>query len=243
MHPHDASAALVLPVPVERLPLYRWHPGRHLLNVGSRDGTAFDGDVERGERATFRRPVDAALLGGLRAKLDLAGVACTWSESLAFPAGLAAARAAGGALVVATSGRGDAARLDDLLPAVDAWLLVVDRAPGPLAAAILAHGRHVEVLYGLDGGPLPDLPWERAAAVHLTARRAAAADELDTWCAAVRADWTLPVALHDHHHPHSDCACGERLVWRHGSRSRADALDTASGRCRACGAASGIVTG
>lgn len=238
----DASAALVVPMPVERLPLYRWRPGTRLLNVGSRDGTTFDGDVERAERATFRRPIDAALLGGLRAKLGLDGIACTWSESLAFPAGLAAARAAGGALVVATSGRGDAALLADLLPVVDAWLLMVDRTPGPLAADLLRRGRHVEVLCGLDGNGLPDLPWDRAAAVHLTSRRTAA-DDLDTWCAEVRATWIAPVALHDHHHPHSDCACGERLVWRHGSRSRCDALDLASGRCRACGAASGIITG
>lgn len=243
MQAYDGSAALVVPIPVERLPLYRWRPGTRLLNVGSRDGTAFDGAVERAEAATFHRPVDAALLAGLRAKLGLAGIACTWSESLAFPAGLAAARAAGGHLVVATAGHGEAALLADLLPAVDAWLLVTGRHPGPLAAAILAGGRHVEVLVGLDGDRLPDLDWSRPAAVHLTGHRAAAADDLDAWCAAVRAAWPHAAALHDDHHPHSDCLCGERLVWRHGSRSRCDALDPASGRCRACGRPAGFVTG
>lgn len=235
-NPYDGTAAQVLPVPVERLPLFYWRPGARLLFVGSRDGTTFADDLAASEATTFRRPVSAGLLAQLHAKSGTAGVVCAWSESLRFPLGVAAARAAGGALVVCSGGRGDAGLLAELLPVVDAWLLVTDAEPGPLAPAILAGGRHVEVVLGLDGRAPPALAWGRAAAVHLTAHRAAEAEALDGWCAAVRAAWGEPaVPLHDLHHPHSDCPCGERLVWRSGSRSRLDALDPAAAACRACG--------
>jgi hypothetical protein len=235
-NPYDGTAAQVLPVPVERLPLFYWRPGARLLYVGSRDGTTFDGDLAASEASTFRRPVHAGLLVQLHAKSGTAGVVCAWSESLRFPQGVAAARGTDGALVVCSGGRGDAGLLAELLPVVDAWVLLTDAEPGPLAPAILAGGRHIEVVLGLDGRAPPALAWRRAAAVHLTARRAAEAEALDGWCAAVRAAWPEPaVPLHDLHHPHSDCPCGERLVWRSGARSRLDALDPATAACRVCG--------
>jgi hypothetical protein len=230
----DGHVALLAPVAVERLPLYRWRPGTRLLAVGSRDGASFAGDPEAAERNTFRRPFDAALLTSLRTKLDCAGYAVMWSDPLRHPRGLATVLEAAGEapVVVCTPGRG--AVTAELLARVDAWVLLADAQPGPAVAEILAGGRHVEVLAGLDGRPLPALEWARAAAMHLVARRPAEADQLDGWCAVVRGAWTARVPLHDHHHQHSDCACGERLVWRHNGRSRLDGL--VDGRCQRCGA-------
>ena len=232
----DLHAALVAPVAVERLPLYYWRPGTRLLAVGSRDGVSFAGDPVAAERNTFRRPLSAAMLTELQGKLGCAGFAAVWSDALQHPRGLAllAEVAGAGPLVVCTPGR---APIDPALFAqVAAWVLLVDAEPGPAVAEILAHGRHVEVLIGLDDRPLPDLPWAQAAAVHLVARRPAEAERLDEWCAAVRATWTAPVALHDPHHQHSDCVCGERLIWRHNGRFRYDAFDPLRGACTHCGA-------
>jgi hypothetical protein len=232
----DLQAALAAPVAVERLPLYHWRPATRLLAVGSRDGASFAGDPRAAERNTFRRPLSLSMLRDLHAKLGCAGFAAVWSDALRHPRGLALLieAAAGAPLVVCTPGR--AAVPDELLASVAAWVVLVDAEPGPAVARLLAHGRHVEVLVGLDGRALPALDWSRAAAVHLVARRPAEAERLDAWCADVRATWTAPVPLYDHHHQHSDCACGERLVWRHNGRIRTDALVAASGTCRACGA-------
>ena len=177
----DLHAALVAPVAVERLPLYAWRPSTRLLAVGSRDGVSFAGDPALAERNTFRRPLSAALLTELQSKLGCAGIAAVWSDALQHPRGLALLAEVAGAspLVVCTPGR---APVDPALFAtVAAWVLLVDAEPGPAAAEILARGRHVEVLIGLDGRPLPDLPWAQAAAVHLAARRPAEAERLDAF--------------------------------------------------------------
>ena len=232
---HDGTAAVVVPVAVERLPLFYWRPGTRALFVGSRDGTSFDGEVAAAERNTFHRPLQAQVLTEIVRKAGCTAVCAGWSESLAFSRGLAVLRELGLPLIVATSGHGDGGVLAELLPVVDAWLLCADAQPGPHAETILAHARRVEVLCGLDGRPLPALDWHRAVAVHLVARRPAEADRLDAWCAAVHADWQADTPLHDHHHQHSDCACGARLVWRYAGRSRADAWDVERGNCRVCG--------
>lgn len=235
-NPWDGTAVNVVPSAVERLPLWHWRPGARVLAVGSRDGAVF-ADWRAAEERTFHRPLDVAVLRAMRAKTGVAGLAATFSESLAFPRSLAAVAdaAEGETLLVATAGRGDAELLDRLLPRVDAWSLLIAGEPGPLAARILAAGRHVEILLGLDGGPLPALDWACAAAVHLVPRRPAAdPGERRAWAAAARAA-IAGTALYDEDHPHSDCACGARLIWRSGAASRRDALDPGAA-CTACGA-------
>ena len=225
------TAATVAPIPVERMPLYHWKPGTRLLAVGSRDGAGFAPDAAADAR-TFLRPVDAPLLRTTGAKLGCQGVLAWWNASALVPGGLDLLAEVGGPLVIATCGYGD--DLGRWLDRAEAWLLLTTATPGPWDARILAEGRHVEVLVGLeDGAALPDLPWERAAAIHLAARRAAEADRLDAWCAQARERLAGAVPVYDHHHQHLDCACGERLMWRHAGRSRADALE--GGACRACG--------
>jgi predicted RNA-binding Zn-ribbon protein involved in translation (DUF1610 family) len=97
----------------------------------------------------------------------------------------------------------------------------------------------VEVLLGLDeSGSLPDLPMERAVAIHLVPRRPALAVGalLDDLCD--HAIDALPggPAIYDHRRQHSVCeSCGETLIWRSGGRSRPDALDSNTGACANCG--------
>lgn len=243
-NPWDGGAAQVVPTNVERMPLFHWRPGARVLVVGSRDGASFDGEVERHERGTFQRPLDRALLReALRAsRCDAVGAA--WSASLRHPVGMGRlvelAADAAVPLLVQTPGHGDPASLDRLLPVVAAWQLLADARPGPLCAAILAGGRHVEILVGLDSGPLPALDWTRASAVHLVPRHAAAGDERDALVASARAALPAETVIYDERHRHSDCrSCGARLVWRAGGRSRVEGLD-AAGACTRCGAASGI---
>lgn len=241
----SARAATVVPQNVEKLPLFHWRPGARLLTVGSRDGADFAGDPQA-DRNTFQREVTSEFLTESRTKLHVDGLAATWSASLDEPAGidtLLAAAEEGYPLVIATPGIGDAALLDRLLPRVDAWLLLITADEKSLDRRILAEGRHVEVLVGLaEGAALPRLPWEQAAAIHLCAVRTAEADRIDTWCSEARPRLPAASSVYDHHHPHTDCrSCGERVVWRHGGRSRVDA-ETRDGLvvCRACGTASTV---
>ena len=251
MNPYDGTAATVVPQNIEKLPLFHWRPGARLLAVGSRDGADFAGDLHT-DRTTFRRAVAHDLLVEAQAKQRLDGIVATWSESLAHPLGMATLRAARrGALVVATpgtssgTGSDNGALLADLLPEVDAWLLLCTATPGPLAERIIAGGRHVEVLLGLaEGAAVPELPWDRVSAVHLCATRPAEADNLDAWCVTARAALAAvvpaTVRIYDPHHPHTDCSgCGERLVWRHSGRSRIDGIT--AGACARCGAPSPLV--
>jgi hypothetical protein len=237
------SAATIVPTNVERFPLYHWRPGARLLAVGSRDGADFAGDLSA-DRNTFQRPVTPGLLNEAIAKQRLDGLAATWSASLADPARIAALLAAKpAALVIVTPGLGDGALVKRLLPVVDAWVLLVAGAERPWDRSILEGGKHVEVLLGLRSDlEFPDLPWSRAAAVHLCAVRPAEADALDAWCGSVRTRLLPHVSVYDHHHPHSDClGCGERLVWRHGGRSRIDApVREGLVQCAACARVSGI---
>lgn len=241
----SARAATVVPQNVEKLPLFHWRPGVRLLTVGSRDGADFDGDPHA-DRNTYQREVTPEFLGESRTKLHVDGLAATWSASLNEPAGIDTLLATVGAdipLVVATPGIGHAALLDRLLPRVDAWLLLATADEQPLDRRILAEGRHVEVLVGLtEGAALPKLPWEAAAAIHLCAVRTAEADRIDQWCVEARPRLPASSPIYDHHHPHTDCAsCKERVVWRHGGRSRVDAdLRDGLAVCRACGTASTV---
>lgn len=226
----SVTAATVAPIPVERLPLYHWRPGTRLLAVGSRDGAGFVPDPQADAR-TFLRPIDEGLLRATAAKLGCAGTVAWWNAPGLVAGGLEQLAWVPGHLVIATPGYGD---LEPWLERADAWLLLTTANPGPLDRLILERGRHVEVLLGLEeGAAVPDLPWDRAVAIHLAARRTAEADLLDEWCHVARNHLGSHSALYDHHHAHTDCACGERLVWRHGGRSRLDALE--AGACRACG--------
>jgi hypothetical protein len=234
----------VVPQNVEKLPLFHWRPGARLLTVGSRDGADFAGDPHA-DRNTFQREVTPEFLAESRTKLHVDGLAATWSASLNEPTGIDTllAAAADGPLVIATPGIGDATVLDRLLPRVDAWLLLVTADEKPLDRRILAEGRHVEVLVGLaEGAALPALPWEQASAIHLCSVRTAEADRIDAWCIDARPRLPAASSVYDHHHPHTDCrSCKERVVWRHGGRSRVDA-DVKNGVavCRACGTASTV---
>jgi len=236
-NPWDGSAAQVVPQAVERLPLYHWRPGARLLSVGSRDGAAFAADWRAAEERTFHRALTRDTLRAAADKLGVAGFAATWAESLRYPRGLDALFAAAGGqpVIIASAGRGDPGLVAQLIPRVDAWLLLVAGEPGAQIAPILAAARHVEIVLGLDGTPPPDLPWTRAAAVHLAPLRAAA-DPLArrAWYADARTR-LAGVAVYDEDTQHSDCACGARLVWRSGGASRRDALGV-DGRCTACGA-------
>jgi hypothetical protein len=237
------TAATIVPTNIEKLPLYHWRPGARLLAVGSRDGADFAGDP-LADRNTFQRPVTAALLTEAIAKQRLDGVAATWSASLADAVRIEALQAVRpAALVIASPGVGDAALLERLLPVVDAWVLLVTGTERQLDRRILEQGRHVEVLLGLDAAvQVPELPWSRAAAVHLCAVRPAEADALDSWCEPVRERLLSQVAVYDHHHPHTDCrGCGERLVWRHSGRSRIDApVQAGLVVCGVCARPSGV---
>lgn len=235
MNPYDGTAATIIPQNVEKVPLFHWRPGARLLAVGSRDGADFTGDLHA-DRSTYRRQVSVELLREAQAKQRLDGLLACWSASLAYGQGMTAVRAVrSGALVIATPGLGDPELLEQLLPEVDAWLLLCPVIPGPLAERIIAAGRHVEVLVGLVDDAVPVLPWERVSAVHLCAVRPAEAERLDAWCVSARAALPTTLRIYDHHHPHTDCSgCGERIVWRHGGRSRIDGLD-AAGACKRCG--------
>lgn|GEM_PF-6532962 len=236
---YDGNAAVIVPQAVEKLPLFHWRPGARLLAVGSRAGTSFTPDLHRDEGSSFQRAFTPALLNEVLAKMPVAGVVATWCESLWFPRGLATLAACDLPLIIATSGHGDP------LPWLDrtaAWVLWIDAAqPNPPTAArdILARGRHVEIVLGVDGSQLPDLPWERASVVHLLPRQPSADPVLRRdWYAAARTR-LAGLIVYDEDHPHSECVCGASLVWRSGGRSRVDAL-TAAGTCHTCGHAAGF---
>ncbi len=229
-------AAQAVPQNIEKLPLHHWHPGARALVVGARDGIAFDGVDERG---SFQRPLTPELVAEAARKARVDAIAAWWSESLreVEPLALLADVAATMRLplVIGSAGHGDAQALARMVPCAAAWVLFATAAHGPHAAAILAGGRHVEIALGLDERAIPALDYARAACIHLVPCRAAAAPEdLDRWRERARASLPSGVPIHDDRAPHSDCACGARLVWRAGGRSRLEALDPATGRCRVC---------
>lgn len=239
MNPFDGSAAQLVPLPVERLPLHRWRPGARLLVVGSRDGTAAEPDLARCDGTSFRRQLDPGMVAETQERAGTVGLALAWSTTLLYPQAVATCLAARrGALVVGSSGHGDPDLLETLLGQTDAWQLVVGPRPGPLAGRILAAGRHVEVLalWSDPAAPLPHLDLGAARAVHLAPLMQAQAEEQRLLAAYAAARALLPaeVPLYDETHRRDDCACGAGLVWRAGGRSRLDALDDAA-RCRACG--------
>lgn len=230
-NPYDGTAAVIVPQAVEKLPLYHWRPGARLLCVGSRAGPVFAPELDQEEGSTFRRAVTPDLLREVLRKMPVDAIAATWCESLWFPEGLATLAAAGTPLIMATNGLGD---VEPWLERVDAWLLLVS---GPVTAGaerMLTAGRHVEILLGLEGDDvLPDLPWARASAIHLVPRLPSAhPQERRDWYAAIRSQ-LAGLSVYDEDTPHTDCVCGERLIWRSGGRSRRDAL-TAAGICSAC---------
>lgn len=230
-NPYDGTAAVIVPQSVEKLPLYHWRPGARLLTVGSRAGPVFAPELAREEGSTFRRPVTPELLREVLHKVPVDAIAATWCESLWFPQGLATLGAAGTPLIIATTGLGE---VEPWLDRVAAWLLLISGPLSPGAERILTAGRHVEVLLGLEGDDrMPRLPGNRVAAVHLVPRTPAAdPQERREWYAAIRpqvAGWTV----YDEDHPHTDCVCGERLIWRSAGKSRRDAL-TDAGTCQAC---------
>jgi len=225
-----------VPSNVEKLPLYHWRPGARLLAVGSRDGARFDGALDSAEGRSFRRALSPELLAASQEQAGTDGIAATWSESLRYPQGLRlCAEQARGAFVLVSAGFGDAGLLDELLPRCAACLLMLGAEPGPLAEEILHGAAHVEVLWGLAGPPTSvPLACDEAVAVHLAARRPAAAGaELEDWEDAARALLPSDQPVYDSRQRHSLCSCGATLVWRSGGRSRRDALG-ADGRCGAC---------
>lgn len=240
-NPFDGSAAQLVPQAVEKLPLHRWRPGSRLLVIGSRDGASPAPDLERAEARSFRRPLTPELVTAAQDAAATAGIALAWSTTLLFPDAVATCLAARhGALVVASSGHGDAALAERLLATADAWQLVLGPQPGPLAGRILAGARHVEVLalWRDPARPLPALDLALAKAVHLAPATQADASEdgmAAAWTAA-RAALPPELPLYDEVHRRDTCACGETLVWRSAGRSRLDALGT-DARCRSCGRA------
>lgn len=235
-NPLDGSAVQVVPLPIERVPLFHWRPASRVLVVGSRDGACFDPDWQAAEARTFRRPLDAALVNAALTRGGCTATVAAWSESLRFVQGLGLLRALGAPLIVATSGRGSRAVVDELLPEVAAWLVLVHRDPGEHVPAILAAARHVEIQLALDADVIvPALPWDRVSAVHLVPRRPA--DDPTArraWYAAARAQLPASVTVYDEDQLHSECPCGARLIWRSGGASRRDALSDA-GTCSSCG--------
>lgn len=220
------QAAQVVPQNVEKLPLYHWRPGSRVLMVGSREGARFDADERAADAGAYLRNVPVDLLQEAQRQSHTDGVCANWGGSLVEPTRLSALiNASCGAVVVITSGWGDADACRKCLGQVDAWLLLVDDRPGPLCETIIAQGRHVEVLWDVTSAWT--LPLDGVAAVHVLPRGTA-----DRYQAArSRVPASMPV--YDDRHQHSLCDCGATLIWRHAGRSRVDALDR--GRCRDCG--------
>lgn len=239
VNPYDGTAAQLVPLPVEKLPLFRWRPGARLLVVGSRDGATAEPDLARAEGTSFRRTLSPEMVAAALDKSGAGGICLAWSTTLLFPQAVAIClQARCGAIVACTSGHGDPALLDALLPVVDAWQLVLGPSPGPLAGRILAGSAHVEVLalWRDPAGPLPPIDLGRARAVHLAPLDQAHAEESRMLAAHGAARDRLPadVPLYDEAHRRDDCPCGATLVWRAAGRSRIDAL-APDGRCSACG--------
>lgn len=241
VNPFDGSAVQVVPLPVERIPLFHWRLGSRALVVGSRDGAVFDADWRAAEARTFRRPLHAELLATAGERGRCTAVAAAWSESLRFPQGLDLLRGMGVPMLVATAGRGDAEVVERLLTHVAAWLVLVHREPGEHVRTICAHAAHVEVQLALDEDiVVPDLPWAQIKAIHLVSRRPA--DDPTArreWYAAARAKLPAHLSVYDEDHPHSECGCGARLIWRSGGASRRDALGT-DDVCTVCGKSAGF---
>lgn len=238
----DGTAVQLVPQQVEKLPLFHWHPGWRALCVGSRDGAAFDGELDAAEARSFRRPLSADLLQASAQRLGVDVLAATWAASLRYPQNMRLLAATSWPLVVVTAGAGDPALVEELLPRVAVWVLLQPgEASSAMARRICAAGAYVEVVWGLAEAPaqLPDLAWERVAACHLQPVRPTAAigGELQAWERA--ADLLLPATLprYDSQRRHTNCAgCDETLIWRSGGRSRLDpALEPATSCCRSCG--------
>lgn len=231
--PYDGAAAQVVPLPVEKLPLFHWRPGARLLIVGSRDGVGFDDDVAAQDGTSFRRPMTAETLEVAAARSRVAGLAVAYGATLRYPQVARLVREVTKrmrlAFVVATNGYGDADLGVELAGTADACLLAVTSGTEASLERIAAAAHHVEWLVGITGDRLPDVPWTLGAAAHLTAMRMADGIAPDT-LAALAAQ--LPVPAYHEHHQRTVCACGEVLVWRVNGRSRVEG----DGRtCPSCG--------
>lgn len=244
----DLRAAQLVPTNCARVPLYHWRPTGRLLGVGDRDGAAYDGQGDAAAERTFQRDLSLELLQVAQQRAGTGGLLASWSGSLAHAAAMRLlAAATSDALVVATPALGNADVVADLLPQVDAWLLLLaEDTPRPLAEVLLNSGRHVELQLGLDGetsaaAMLTGLSLGRVAAVHLQPRRptAAVGATLEAWEDAAIATLTelgCTAPVYHSRQRHSVCQhCGETLVWRANGRARAEALD-AHGACTSCGA-------
>ncbi len=239
----DGQIAQLVPQNIEKIPLYHWRPGIRLLAVGSRDGAAFDDDIERAEANTFHRPLTPELLKLSQEKMSTQGLCMNMSNSLAFPKNVeCVTQSVDGALVLATSGYGDASLVDSLADKLDALLVLIHEITD-LTQTLLTGLCHTEVLIGIDQNvPALDLPWQNISAVHLCSLRPMHnADQRQEWYASARAAIPQYVPLYDEDHMHSYCQCGAVLVWRSGGRSRLDALDAETSRCSSCGKPSTLV--
>jgi hypothetical protein len=139
-------------------------------------------------------------------------------------------------MVLSSAGFGDPQVLEYLQPHLQALLLLIGPAPGPLTEALLSTDCHIEVLIGIDKDiPQLLLPWQHISAVHIGSLRSAAApQQRSEWYRQLRQQIPETVPLYDEDHQHSVCACGEVLIWRQAGRSRLDALDAELAHCRYC---------
>lgn len=253
-NPYDGSAAVVVPQNVEKVPLYHWRPGSRVLSVGSRDGASFAGDLPADEARSYRRPLSPEMIGVAAAQVGIDTWCASWTAALRYAQGLATLFASGlQHSVVVSAGRGDPQVLEYCLQqGVSAWVLLLsdDGDAHPLARRIMEAAPHLEVVIGLTHEQRPwafaDLPWERAAALHLLPARAtiAVGAELHRREDSVRAALSPSLAIYDSRQQTTVCAhCGAELIWRHGGRSRLAEVDGERGQCARCAAPLPWLTG
>ncbi len=240
---NDGKAAVLVPQNVEKVPLYHWCPSKRLLLVGSRDGASFSADDDTRDNNSFQRTLTAPLLSAAHQHAGTDGLCADWGSSLAFPTSCRllaeCAQAHDGALVICSNGHGDANLLDELLPQVDAWSLLVHQEPGPLCQRILTEGKHVEIqlAWTADTHNLPPVEWGLASCVHIVPL---STNDPQDYFEQARALLPAQTILYDERHQHSSCTtCGSDLIWRHRGSARLDAIDT-RGDCSNCGTASTI---
>lgn len=232
----DTQVAQIFPQSIEKLPIFHRHYGQRMLCVGSRDGAAYDQNINVAEANTFHRQLSAELLQKSQEQLHTDGICMTMSASLWFPKTLALCAQVSDTLFVATPGYGDPDVLEQYLKIVDTWVLMIDDNPGPLCARIMEAGKHVEVLWGLTENPSThSLPWSAVSGVHLRPRRASQeVDDLSTLYTHARSLLPQGLSVYDDQRQHSQCICGETLIWRQAGRSRIDSLSVDTQSCRTC---------